>query len=101
MNSTTRAVVSSLFAFLLGGGASADGAPPIKANAIRPERELIITHPAVVDSEKARYPGAWSFGVLVEQLVGKEKAADSVASNVVMRIETPDPNVVILLIGDE
>ena len=31
----------------------------------------------------------------------RAKATDSVASNVVMRIETPDPNVVILLIGDE
>jgi hypothetical protein len=51
-------------------------APParVKAADIRPERELLITHPAVVDSDFAKYPGPWSFGVLIEQLVGKDAA---------------------------
>jgi hypothetical protein len=41
---------------------------------IRPERELFITHPKVVDDARAKYPGPWSFGGLVNELVGEEKA---------------------------
>jgi hypothetical protein len=47
----------------------------VEATGIRPERELLITAPAVVDSPRANYPGPWSFGGLVEQLVGKENAS--------------------------
>jgi hypothetical protein len=42
---------------------------------IRPERELLITEPAVLDSGPGQYPGAWSFGTLVEQLAGAENAS--------------------------
>lgn len=66
-----------LFLTLLSAGAG-HAAPPVKARDIRPDRELLITHPSVVDSETAKYPGAWSFGALIEQLVGKEKAPDVV-----------------------
>src|SRR6185436_9156788 len=42
---------------------------------IRPERELFIIHPKVVDDARAKYPGPWSFGGLVNELVGEDKAA--------------------------
>lgn len=42
----------------------------ITAEDIRPDRELLITAPAVLDSEATRYPGPWSFGGLVEQIAG-------------------------------
>jgi hypothetical protein len=45
---------------------------------IRPERELLITAPSVVDSEATKYPGSWSFGSLVERLAGAEKASEFV-----------------------
>ncbi len=48
------------------------------ATDIHPERELMITSPAVVDSEAAKYPGPWSFGALMEQLVGAENAGPCV-----------------------
>ncbi len=41
---------------------------------IRPERELLITNSAVVDDARAKYPGPWSFGGLVNELVGEDKA---------------------------
>ena len=41
------------------------GADTITAKTIRPERELLITDSAVVDSYVANYPGAWSFGALI------------------------------------
>ena len=44
-------------------------------NGIKPERELLITNPKVVDDARAKYPGPWSFGGLVNELVGPEKAA--------------------------
>ncbi len=43
---------------------------------IRPERELFITNPKVVDDARAKYPGPWSFGGLVNELVGEDKAAE-------------------------
>ena len=46
------------------------------ADNIRPERELLITDPAVVDSSNARFPGPWSFGTLVNELAGPEKAGE-------------------------
>lgn len=36
------------------------------------EKELLIIDPAVVDSPLATYPGAWSFGHLIEQLAEKD-----------------------------
>lgn len=42
-------------------------------------KELLITDPLVVDSKAATYPGAWSFGHLLEQAFGKEKAPAQVA----------------------
>jgi hypothetical protein len=42
---------------------------------IRPERELLVTSPTVLDSAPAQYPGSWSFGALVEQLAGAENAS--------------------------
>ena len=41
---------------------------------IRPARELFIVHPKVVDDARAKYPGSWSFGGLVNELVGEDKA---------------------------
>src|SRR5258708_1941538 len=32
----------------------------VRPSAIQPEKELLITNTAVVDSERARYPGPWS-----------------------------------------
>ena len=43
-------------------------------NGIRPGRELFITDPKVVDDARAKYPGPWSFGGLVNELVGEGKA---------------------------
>ena len=41
---------------------------------IRPERELLITNSAVVDDARAKYPGPWSFGGLIDEMVGQENA---------------------------
>lgn len=38
-------------------------------------KELLITDLAVVESEEASYPGPWSFGYLIEQSFGKDRAA--------------------------
>ena len=38
------------------------------------DKELLITAPEVVDSAKARYPGPWSFGFLMEQAFTRDKA---------------------------
>ena len=43
-------------------------------NGIKPERELFITNPTVVDDVRAKYPGPWSFGGLVNELVGEDKS---------------------------
>lgn len=43
---------------------------------IVPERELFITQPKVVDDARAKYPGPWSFGGLVNELVGEDKAGE-------------------------
>ena len=59
-------------------GTSTVFAEKTRPQEIPPERELLITAPAVVDSDAAQYPGAWSFGTLVEQLVGPEKASGAV-----------------------
>lgn len=50
----------------------------IKPEDIRPERELLITAPIIVDSDRAKYPGPWSFGTLIEELVGKEQAPEAI-----------------------
>jgi hypothetical protein len=42
-------------------------------------KELLITDPQVVDSKAATYPGAWSFGNLLDQACGKEEASAQVA----------------------
>ena len=73
---TTRMVVPTMFTALLASAAISHAAPRIRPSAIRADRELMITHPTVVDSAAARYPGAWSFGGLLEELVGKENAPD-------------------------
>lgn len=44
------------------------------------DKELLITDPKVVDSKAATYPGAWSFGYLLEQACGKEEASAQVAN---------------------
>jgi len=74
-------------------------APPvasIKPVPVAPPRAIAAAKPPT-RTRKAR-PEAMA---RTERQGVRAKAADSVASNVVMRIETPDPNVVILLIGDE
>ena len=53
-------------------------AETISAKDIHPERELLITAPAIVDSPAAKYPGAWSFGKLMEELVGEKEAGPCV-----------------------
>ena len=70
-------MVATLFAWSSAAWlAQAETVPP---KSIRAERELFITAPAVVDSEAARYPGAWSFGTLLRELVGADKASEGVA----------------------
>ncbi|HEX2750783.1 MAG TPA: hypothetical protein VHM91_22450 [Verrucomicrobiales bacterium] len=46
-------------------------APP---HPVVPDKELLITDPAVLQSREAQYPGALSFGYLMEQMAGKEQA---------------------------
>jgi hypothetical protein len=60
-----------LLAVLAAGPARA----AVKGKDIYPERELMITSPAVVDGPQAKYPEAWSFGGLIERLVGKDEAS--------------------------
>lgn len=50
--------------------------PKEAAHSVKPEMELLITHPSVLNSPAARYPGVWSFGHLMEQLAGPEQAAN-------------------------
>ena len=45
---------------------------------IVPEKELLIIDPAVVDSSYATYPGAFSFGHLMNELVGDEDVSEYV-----------------------
>ncbi|MFT4547217.1 MAG: hypothetical protein ACI8XO_001440 [Verrucomicrobiales bacterium] len=45
---------------------------------IVPEKELLIIDPAVVDSSYANYPGAFSFGHLMEQLAGDQDVSEFV-----------------------
>ena len=54
--------------------ARAEGEERVLGKEIYPERELLITAPAIVDSETAQYPGAWSFGGLMDALVGADNA---------------------------
>ncbi len=42
-------------------------------HAVKPEMELLITHPAVLDSPETQFPGPLSFGYLMEQLAGKDQ----------------------------
>lgn len=44
------------------------------------EQELLITDVGVVDNHRAEYPGAWSFGHLMEQAYGAEIAPGVVAT---------------------
>lgn len=55
------------------------GAADFQDHAIVVEKELLITDPQVVDSDYARYPGAWSFGYLMEEAFGREQAPEQVA----------------------
>ena len=73
-----RGVAFVVFLALL--GPPAVHAERITASEIHPERELMITDPAVVDSEAAHYPGPWSFGGLIEALTGEEKAGPRVST---------------------
>jgi len=76
-----RALIACAFALLAGISAHAEsnGLPKkVDPQTIHPERELMITHPAVVDSPLAQYPQAWSFGALLEKLVGPENASECV-----------------------
>lgn len=43
-------------------------------------KELFITDLAVVESEEAAYPGPWSFGYLMEQSFGKDRASKIVGA---------------------
>ena len=45
---------------------------------IIPDRELLITQPSITESPRALYPGPWSFGKLMEELVGPDDASDAV-----------------------
>ena len=45
---------------------------------IIPDRELLITQPSIVESPRALYPGPWSFGKLMEELVGPGDAPAAV-----------------------
>jgi hypothetical protein len=73
-----RVAPGVLLAALTFGSVFAASAVTPNRNAIKPERELLITSPAVLDSDIATYPGSWSFGALIEELVGKEHASDCV-----------------------
>ena len=71
--------------------------PKPDRDVIKPERELLITSPAVVDSDLASYPGSWSFGGLIEELAGKEQASDCVRAwlNTWMEPQTANQQVVL------
>ena len=51
----------------------------LQTHEISPEKELVIVSPTVVDSDEAQYPGRLSFGYLMEQAFGKEKAPQVVS----------------------
>src|SRR5436190_17914552 len=70
MNSFIRLAVT-IFAVVLAPNVSHAA---IEADSIRPERELFITAPAVVDAPEAQFPNAWSFGRVMQELVGEELA---------------------------
>jgi|GEM_PF-1587335 len=47
---------------------------PGPRHSVVPEKELLITDPAVTQSAAAQYPGELSFGYLMEQMAGREHA---------------------------
>ena len=51
-----------------------DKLTPEEKHPVFADKELLITDKAVVDSEEARYPGHLSFGYVMEQLAGKDRA---------------------------
>src|SRR6187455_925940 len=68
MNSFTRLAVTIITVVLAPNISHA----AIEADSIRPERELFITAPFVVDAPEAQFPNAWSFGRLMQELIGEE-----------------------------
>lgn len=49
---------------------------PVPRHAVVPDKELLITSSEVTESVEARYPGALSFGYLMEQLAGRDRAPE-------------------------
>ena len=45
-------------------------------HAVVPDKELLITSREVMESAEAKYPGPLSFGYVMEQLAGKERASE-------------------------
>lgn len=74
-------------------------APPVASIKPAPVTPPVVTAPAEppIRARKARPEVV----ARAERKVVRPQATDSTVSDVVIRIETPDPNVVILLIGDE
>lgn len=72
LQSLLRLFASEIVLFILSAEVGAD---ILTAKFIRPERELLITAPAIVDSDAAQFPGPWSFGHLIQELAGPEGAS--------------------------
>ena len=67
-------ICGGLFAVISLLGASAHAGFPALPTAygIDAERELMVSDLSVVNSASAKYPGAWSFGSLMENLAGDQ-----------------------------
>jgi len=63
-------IVAGLSQFALGQEAEEVIEIPIRP--VAPEKELVILDPAVVDSERANYPGPFSIGHLFDQMAGSD-----------------------------
>jgi hypothetical protein len=60
------------FAALYAAAVISNSSLAISPNDIKPEKELLITHPALMDGKRTEYPGPWSFGTLMAELAGND-----------------------------
>jgi hypothetical protein len=74
--------IGLLLACACGGTGAADSTKTsIQALEIDPKRELLILDLSVVeDPERSAYPGAWSFGHLIEELAGNQNVEEFIVN---------------------
>lgn len=72
------AILSALFILAIPDTSLGKRKEKFQTHPVAPEKELLIIDPAVVDSSYAIYPGAFSFGHLMEELAGARDVSEVV-----------------------